>query len=86
MRDDLVGDGDLAAHGVDGDERAFERFGLGEMIEQVRDGRDPADLFGNRELRQRQSRVGGVGRQRVQGLQPPALVVGATRRLAVEWR
>ncbi len=40
----------------------------------------------NRELRQRQSGVGGVGRQRVQGLQPLALVMGATRRLAVPVR
>ena len=30
------------------------------------------------------SRVGGVGRQRVQGLQPLALVMGAARRLAVD--
>ena len=34
--DDLVGDFDLTAHGVDGDEGAFELFGLGQMIEQDR--------------------------------------------------
>ena len=32
VRDDLVGDRDLAAHGVDGDQRAFKLFGLGEVI------------------------------------------------------
>src|SRR5208283_3232879 len=74
----------LAAHGVDGNQRAFELFGLGEVIKQVRDGGDLVGLFGNRELRQRQSRAGGVGRQRVQGFQPLALVMGATRRLAVD--
>ena len=46
VRDDLVGDGGLAAHGVDRDQRAFELFGLGELIEQVRDGGDLVGLFG----------------------------------------
>ena len=59
-RDDLVGDGDLAAHGVDGDQRAVELFGLGELIEQIRDGGDLVGLFGNRELGQGQARIGGI--------------------------
>lgn len=34
--DDLVGDLDFAAHGVDADERALELLGLREVIEQIR--------------------------------------------------
>ena len=45
--DDLVGDVDLTAHGIDGDERAFELLGFGELIEQVRDGGDLVGLFGH---------------------------------------
>jgi len=45
----------------DGDERAFELFGLGELIEQIWDGGDLVGLFRDRELRQRQAGVGGVG-------------------------
>ena len=32
VRHVLLGDGGLAAHGVDRDQRAFELFGLGELI------------------------------------------------------
>ena len=82
--DDLVGDLDLAAHGVDGDERAFELLGLGELVEQLGDGGDLVGLFRNLKLRQGQPGVGGVGAERMQGFEPLALVVGAPRRLAVD--
>ena len=51
MADDLVGDLDLTAHGVDGDERPFQLPGLGKLIEQIWDGGDLVGLFGDRELR-----------------------------------
>ena len=35
VSNDLVGNLDLAAHGVDGDERALKLFGLGELIEKI---------------------------------------------------
>ena len=50
--DDFVGDLDLAAHGIDGDQRSVELPGLGEMIEQFRDGGDFVGLFRHAELRQ----------------------------------
>ena len=58
---DLVGDGDLAAHRIDGDERAFELLGLGELVEQIGDRGDLIGLFRDRELRQCQTGIGGVG-------------------------
>ena len=70
MGDDLVGDRDLTAHGIDGDERAFELFGCSELIEQIRDSDDLVGLFGDRELRKRQAGVFGVGRERMQGFSP----------------
>jgi len=35
----------LAAHGVDGDERALKLFGLGELIEKIGDGGDLVGLL-----------------------------------------
>jgi len=40
MGDNLVSDFDLATHGVDGDERAFELASLGELVEQLGNGGD----------------------------------------------
>jgi hypothetical protein len=59
--DDLVGDLDLTAHGVDGHQRARELVGLGQVIEQDRDGGDLVGLFRNAQLRQGQLGIGGVG-------------------------
>ena len=84
MGDDLVGDLDLAAHGVDGDQCAFELLGLGEFVEEIRDGGDLVGLFRHAELRQDQPRRGRVGAERMQGFEPFAVVVGAPRRLAVD--
>ena len=84
MFDDLVGDLDLAAHGVDGHERSFELIGFGQVVEEFRDGRDFVGLLGHAELSQDQSSVGRVGTQRMEGLEPLALVVRAARRLAVD--
>ena len=80
VRDDLVGDLDLAAHGVDGHQGAFELPCFGEVVEKLRDGGDLVGLFRDAELRQRQPGVGRVGAERVQGLQALGFVVRAARR------
>jgi len=36
MFNDLVGNGDLTAHGIDGHQRAFELLGFGQVIEEFR--------------------------------------------------
>ena len=82
--DDFVGDLDLAAHGVDGHERAFELLGLRELIEKIGNGGDLVGLFRHAKLRQDQPCIGGVGAERMQGLEPLAPVVGTARRLAVD--
>src|SRR3984893_13801354 len=82
--DDLVGDLDLTAHGVDGHQRAFELPGLREFIEEIRDGGDLVGLFRHAELRQDQPCRGRVSAERVQGFEPLAAVVGAPRGLAVD--
>jgi hypothetical protein len=45
VSNDLVGNLDLAAHGVDGDERTLKLFGLGELIEKIGDGGDLVGLL-----------------------------------------
>ena len=80
--DDLAGDLDLAAHGVDGDERPVELAGLGQVIEQVGDGGDLVGLLRNRQLRQGQPGGGGVGAERMQRLEPLAPIMGAPGGLA----
>jgi len=80
----FIGDLDLTPHSVDGDERAFELLGLGEVVEQIWDRGDLVGLFRNRELSQGQAGVGGVGAERMQGFETLATVVGAPRRLAVD--
>ncbi len=62
VRDDLGGDLDLTAHGVDGDERAFELSALGQMIEQFGNGGDLVGFFGHAQLCQRQ--IGRLSRKR----------------------
>ena len=76
MSNDLIGNLDLAAHGVDGDERVLKLFGLGELIEKIGDGGDLVGLLRNAQLRQSQPCMGGVGAERMQGFKPFALVVG----------
>ena len=84
MGDDLVGDPDLAAHGVDRDQRTFELAGFGEFVEKVRDGGDLVGLLRNADLRQRQTGGCGVGAQRMQGLETFTAIMGATCRFAVD--
>jgi len=43
-RHDLGGDLDLTSDGVDGDEGAFELPRLGQVVEQIGDGRDLVGL------------------------------------------
>src|ERR1700741_1966381 len=80
---DLVGDGDLAAHGVDAHERVFELLGFGELIEKIGDGGDLVGLIRHAQLRQDQPRLAGVSAQGMQSLEPFALVMGAARGLAI---
>ena len=84
--DDLGGDLDLTAHGVDGDERAFELFCLGQMIEQLGDGRDFVGLLGHAELRQRQMGVGRVGTERVQRFEALVVCRACGARSCRRWR
>ena len=77
MGDDLIGDLDLAAHGVDAHEGALELLGFGKLIEKIGDGGDLIGLLRNAQLRQCQPGMGGVGAQRMQGFEPFALVVGS---------
>ena len=82
--DDLVGDLDLAAHGVDGDQGALELLGLGELVEQLGNGGDLVGLLRHADLGQGQPGVGGVGAEHVQRLDPLSAIVGAPRGLAVD--
>jgi len=84
VRDDLVRDVDLAAHGVDGDERAREPIGFGQVVEQLGNGGDFVGFLWNRELGQGQPGVGGVSAEPMQRLQPLAFVARAPRGLAVD--
>ena len=84
MRDDPVGDRDLAAHGVDRHQGACELPCFGEVVEKLRDGGDLVSLFRDAELGQRQPGVGRVGAERMEGLQALGFVVRAARGLAVD--
>ena len=77
VSDDPVGDLHLTAHGIDRDPSALELPGLGQKIEQVRDGGDLIGLLRHAQLGQGEPGVGRIGAQRVQGLEPAAAVVGA---------
>jgi hypothetical protein len=56
MFDDLVGDRDLAAHGVDGHQRALELAGFGQVVEELGNGSLFIGLLGHAE-RPRTSRA-----------------------------
>ncbi len=78
MRHDPVGDLDLAAHGVDGDERA----GQLEPLEQQRDGIDLVRLAVDRLLPEHQALAARPGRDEMQRM--AAARPGPTRGLAVD--
>jgi hypothetical protein len=82
--DNPIRDLDLAAHGVDGYQGAFELPCPGEVIEKLRDGGDLIGFFRNAELGQGQPGMGRVGGERVQSLQALAFVMRAARGLAVD--
>ena len=79
----FVGNFDLAAHGVDGDQRPRKLPVLGQIIEQLGDSRNLVGLFRHAGLRQHQARRGGVGAERMQGLGSLPAVVGAPGRFAI---
>jgi hypothetical protein len=62
MFDDLVGDRDLAAHGVDGHQRALELTGFGQVVEELGNSRDFIGLLGHAELAQDQPGVARIPR------------------------
>jgi hypothetical protein len=47
---DLIGDGDLTAHGVDGHQRSVKLFGFGQVVEKFRNGGDFIGFLGRAEL------------------------------------
>ena len=65
VSDDPVGDLHLTAHGIDRDQSALELPGLGQKIEQVRDGGDLVGLLRHAQLGQGQPGVGRIGAQGV---------------------
>ena len=77
MFDDLVGDRNLAALGVDGHQRALELAGFGQVVEELGNSGDFIGLLGHAELAQHQSGIARVRTQRMQRFQSLALVVGA---------
>ena len=68
--DDLVGDGNLTARGIDADERTFELLCLGKLIQKIRDRGDLIGLLWHAQLQQDQPRMGGIGAQGMEGLSP----------------
>ena len=84
MFDDLVGDRDLATHGVDGHQRALELTGFGQMVEEFGNSRDFIGLLGHAELAQDQPGVARIGTQCMERFKSLALIVCAARRLAVD--
>jgi hypothetical protein len=81
---DLIGDSDLTAHGVDGHQRSFELFGFGQVVEKLRNGRDFIGFLGHAELSRDEPGISRIGAQGVERLEALALVVSAARRLAVD--
>jgi len=70
---DLVGDGLLAAHGVDADHGTPQI----QQIQHLRDGRDLVGLAVHGLLRQHQPRLGGIGAQQMRrALRAPAAAQG----------
>ncbi len=76
---DGLGDLRGGAHGVDGDQGAFQ----GQPLEQKRDGLDLVGLLGGSLLTQHQALVAGPGRDEVKRAAASGAIVAAARRLAV---
>ena len=83
---DSFGNVDLATHGIDGDQRPFQLVGLGEVIEQIRDGGDFVGFLRYAPLRERQPRRRRVGAERVQRFEPLAADHGYAGRSCRRWR
>jgi len=81
--DDFIGDGDLAAHGINGHQGAFKLFGLGKVIEKIGDGGDLVGLLRHAQLRQDKLGVAGISGEGMEGFEPSALVVGPARGFAI---
>jgi len=77
---DRLGGGRVAAHGVDGDQRALQV----EPLQQRRDGPDLVGLVLHRLLAQHQPAPGGEGGDQVQRVSAPGVVVAAPHALAVD--
>src|SRR5712691_2442480 len=78
--EDVLRDARVAAHGIDGDERAFKR----QAREQSRNGDDLVRLLLDRLLPKHEMAIGGEGRDQMQRAPSGGFVVAATRGLAIE--
>ena len=76
--DDLLGDGPLAAHGVDRDHGAFD----GQHVQELRDGDNLVGLVGHLHLTQHHALTGGEGRDHMDRVFCHAL--GAAQGLAID--
>ena len=78
--DDFLRDVALAAHSVDGHHRALD----GQQVEQRGNGDDLVGLVADLDLPEHHALAGGEGRNDMDGLFGPLLLVGAPHRLAVD--
>ena len=78
--DDCLRDFALAAHGVDGHHRALD----GQKLEQRRNGDDLVGLVADLGLPEHHALARGEGRDDMDGVFGPLLLVGAPHRLAVD--
>ena len=77
---DLLGDGTLATHRVDGDDGAFDVHHL----EQLGNGDDLVGLFGDLDLSEHQALTRGEGRDHVDCCFSAFLMVRSAQRLAID--
>ena len=81
---DPGGDIGLAAHGIDGDDGAFELLGLGEMIDEFGNGGDLVGLLGHGGLGEGEAGIGGIGGEHMHGFDAAAAAMRAPRGFAVD--
>jgi hypothetical protein len=82
MLNDLIGNSDLTAHGVDGHPRSIDLFGFGQVVDKFGNGRDFIGFLGHAALSQEEPGISRIGAQGMERLESLALVAGAARRLA----
>ncbi len=78
--DHLLGDIALAAHRINGHDRPLDR----QHVQQLGDSNDFVGFFRDLELAQHKALARGEGRNHVDRLFRPLLLIGAAQRLAVD--